>query len=705
MNIGKSSLARCFLGAALTGLANGRSVIVAVLAVATVPLLLLGAPGARADEVRQPYWIGPARAQAQTIQVAPATVQQVTPAVIPQLELDVDSAGELGNFMPGGPVTTSGQSFFDTTLTSNGRSCFTCHQPQADWSFTPAGAQARFKSSNGTDPLFQAVDGANCPNTPSLHGLLLNQGLNRIFIALNPELTYEFSISVASDPTNCETGPYGLGATTGNTPTPGLSVYRRPLPASNLIFMNLVNSAGALKCNPAAVPNTGTPAGAYSQNLGSTGYTGTIAQGSTALHLTVAPERQLFVGQPVIVAGAGDSNPPNGSTPLNLLVTTVAAVVDAQDYTLSNAATHAVTGATVNGPKATNGEVGISESCENIMWDGREPDLRSQFIDATQFHGQTTATPSEAQQDQGVLFQQGIFTAQTYDHIAQDLDSHGGNGGPVLMPGLYPDGQDSLPPGTTNTTFDLFDGWTNPTGPANKTNLQRQSIARGQFIFNNVNIALSGVAGFNNAVGPGEGRGAAGGNNPADTGFIASCNTCHNIKNVGGEVLLHLVNTGVGYGAATGKFGLKKQTGLPVFEMICTAGVACQPTGPGQTCYNDTEQGVRPPFPPAQNGTNLGQVCTPQAPCTVLTDDPGAALISGRCDDIGAFKTPALRGIVARAPYFHDGSAATLTAAVNFYNSRFYMCLPTTQGGSCTPGTGHLTPSQVQDLVNFLSAL
>jgi cytochrome c peroxidase len=35
------------------------------------------------------------------------------------------------------------------------------------------------------------------------------------------------------------------------------------------------------------------------------------------------------------------------------------------------------------------------------------------------------------------------------------------------------------------------------------------------------------------------------------------------------------------------------------------------------------------------------------------------------------FKGPILRGLAARAPYFHNGSAATLAEVVEFYNRRF----------------------------------
>jgi cytochrome c peroxidase len=51
--------------------------------------------------------------------------------------------------------------------------------------------------------------------------------------------------------------------------------------------------------------------------------------------------------------------------------------------------------------------------------------------------------------------------------------------------------------------------------------------------------------------------------------------------------------------------------------------------------------------------------------------DPGLALRTGKFNDLGRFKVPSLRGLGARAPFFHNGSAKTLTDVLNFYNRRF----------------------------------
>ncbi len=50
---------------------------------------------------------------------------------------------------------------------------------------------------------------------------------------------------------------------------------------------------------------------------------------------------------------------------------------------------------------------------------------------------------------------------------------------------------------------------------------------------------------------------------------------------------------------------------------------------------------------------------------------PDSALLNGRWKDIGKFKGSILRGVVAHPPYFHNGSAATLEDAIEFYDTRF----------------------------------
>jgi hypothetical protein len=57
---------------------------------------------------------------------------QPTPAVIPTFETDFDASGSIATTQPGGPTSTAGNPFFQD-LGTNGRTCFTCHQPQNGW--------------------------------------------------------------------------------------------------------------------------------------------------------------------------------------------------------------------------------------------------------------------------------------------------------------------------------------------------------------------------------------------------------------------------------------------------------------------------------------------------------------------------------------------------------------------------------------------
>jgi cytochrome c peroxidase len=74
----------------------------------------------------------------------------------------------------------------------------------------------------------------------------------------------------------------------------------------------------------------------------------------------------------------------------------------------------------------------------------------------------------------------------------------------------------------------------------------------------------------------------------------------------------------------------------------------------------------------------------------IYTQDPGRALISGKCDDVGAIVIQQFRGLAARAPYFVNGSAANLRELVDYYDRRFNI---------------RYTEQEKQDLVNFLSVL
>ena len=75
---------------------------------------------------------------------------------------------------------------------------------------------------------------------------------------------------------------------------------------------------------------------------------------------------------------------------------------------------------------------------------------------------------------------------------------------------------------------------------------------------------------------------------------------------------------------------------------------------------------------------------------TVQSTDPGRGIRTGNFADLNHFKVPSLRGLSARAPYFHNGLAATLKDVVALYQKSLGFVF---------------TPQEAADLVAFLQAL
>jgi cytochrome c peroxidase len=143
-----------------------------------------------------------------------------------------DPAGQERTLDVNGPLDLDNPFFQD--LGTNGRRCVTCHQPAAAWTITPANVQERFEESRGTDPIFTNNDGSNCEGAVShslaekraAYGLLLTRGLIRVGLDLRPGA--EFFIESVRDPNHCRSA------------TNDASLYRRPLPSTNLRFLSAV---------------------------------------------------------------------------------------------------------------------------------------------------------------------------------------------------------------------------------------------------------------------------------------------------------------------------------------------------------------------------------------------------------------------------------------------------------------------------------
>ena len=456
------------------------------------------------------------------------------------LQLFTDPTGYLGTLSTTGSIDTANPFF--QSLGTNGRSCATCHVAGEAWSVTPSRIQARFTASNGTDPIFRPVDGSNCPNSPgvnnsppapSAYSLLLNKGLIRVSLAIPS--TAQFTVKVVSD-------PYGCALTTDSTGRQLLSMYRRPLPATNLGFLSAV----------------------------------------------------MFDGRETV-------------KPLKTISTFQA----------------------------------------NLNFD-----LAHQAMDATLGHAQAANSPSQTVLQQIVAFELATFTAQQVDNLAGNLSAQGATGGPVALSGqtYYPGINDSLGGNPTGAPFDpnvfsLFAAWENLSNQ-NPFVSARESIARGEILFNTAPVTIQNVKGLNDALGV--------------TTIVGTCGTCHDTPNVGDH-------------------------SFPVPLDIGISDVPTSPNDPLVTALAELDSPQVPVYA-LHCSTKLGAPSN----VTIETSDPGRAMITGACQDIGKFKGPILRGLTARAPYFQNGSADSLEQVVSFYNQRFQM---------------GLTANEMADLVTFLNSL
>ena len=167
---------------------------------------------------------------------------QATPPIIPKLEIDRDPSGAIATFQPNGLTLTAKSAFFQN-LGTNGRTCFTCHQPEDAWSISAQHVQDRFNA-NSNDPLFRLFDGATCPSDDvstrsakrEAYSLVLAKGLIRIGLPM-PSAGLEFQITDVNDPYGCNTNATtGLTGSTAGT----VSIYRRPLPSANLGFLSTI---------------------------------------------------------------------------------------------------------------------------------------------------------------------------------------------------------------------------------------------------------------------------------------------------------------------------------------------------------------------------------------------------------------------------------------------------------------------------------
>jgi hypothetical protein len=459
----------------------------------------------------------------------------IVTATVPNLFPFQDPTGHIATFNVSGSIDTTNPFF--QSLGTNGRTCASCHVAGNAFGLAPADVQARFLSSNGTDPLFASVDGANCPSAApdnaADHSLLLNNGLIRIFLPVPTNA--EFTLTVVHD-------PYGCALVADPTGQQNVSVYRRPLPTTNLHFLSAVMFDGR---ESPATPNSAT--------------------------------------------GQGPLN--NPSTFMQYL----------------------------------------------------RADLAHQALDATLRHAQASTAPGPDALGAIVDLELGFFTAQTQDNAAGPLDAQGAAGGPrdLSSQPYYPGINDSFTPAVFNPEgFTAFKAWENLSSSlADVYTSARERVAAGERIFNTRTFNITNVRGINDNAAIGK---------PA--AIVGTCTTCHDTPNVGNHSLPVPLDIGTSH-ATTNDLAYEPDSNI--------AAALAQISSPDMPVFLIT--GCASPF--------TGQAVS------FYTSDPGKALISGKCADFNRGKGPILRGLAARAPYFHNGAAASLNEIVNFYNARFNMGL------------------------------
>jgi hypothetical protein len=431
-------------------------------------------------------------------------------------------------------------------------------------SVAAANIQQRFVLTQGLDPIFRTNDGSNCNHSidvstlagrSAAYSLLRTRGLIRIAIAVPANADFEV-VNVNN--------PYGCNE--ANT----ISMYRRPLPSTNLRFLSAVMFDGR-----ESSPLTGTQKITYEQ-------------------------------------------PPH--------------------------------------------------NLDNLIFD-----LKHQSVDATTGHAQGDGSrPTPDEQTQIVNFEMALSTAQIIDNLAGRLDAHSATGGPLPLTTepffiginssvrfLLPPPQFNFePPGGlvtpgdgqfTPAIFNPFDAWSSMPQSS-----PRAAIAHGQAIFNSKPINITDVAGITDDVSSG---GLVKGGMSSLTG---TCGTCHDTPNIGNHSFPTPLDIGTGDPSLSN--GGVNLGGLDIRYLpsitVCKLDLSTDPPTPTNNCKTTT--------------------------------DLGQALIDGKFDHVGKIKGPILRGLSARAPYFHNGSAQTLLDVVHFYENRFGLVL---------------SPQEESDLVAFLRAL
>ena len=269
----------------------------------------------------------------------------------------------------------------------------------------------------------------------------------------------------------------------------------------------------------------------------------------------------------------------------------------------------------------------------NLLADNRAPTLSAQMQDAAITHLGMLKGLSADQRKQIADFELRIYAAQGSSKIAGRLDADGAAGGAKLLADSLPGQLGSI----GRAVWSEYQAWeTDKPGLPPDQLAFRQSVARGAKVFREKMFLITDSTGINSPVGFG---------NPVRN----SCVFCHNMSQMGNDVAPGQVDLGT-----TVLPYADPAPHLPLFRITCL--------GKPHPHYGKSFQ----------------------------TTDPGFALTTGRCADVGKITLQSNRGLASRAPYFSNGLAKDLRGVVDYYERRYAI--------------GY-TEQEKRDLVNLMSAL
>lgn len=325
--------------------------------------------------------------------------------------------------------------------------------------------------------------------------------------------------------------------------------------------------------------------------------------------------------------------------------------------------------------------------------------LQNQANNATIEHMQGVGLTS-IQEQQIVDFQFQNVSAQASDNLVGDLTAAGAQGGPRALHAqvafighndnfgdcidqacrklLAPLGIGQRGATFNPRVFTIYNAWEGSPDP------NRASIARGQALFNTFPISITNVSGINDepafcAAAPSD-PGCTSSPPTGPTQLNGGCVTCHDTPNFGNHSVVAALNIGLAdpqpASAKTPIGGTTPGAFLPLYTATCNA------TGQAhQACTIGGPDCTAPPGGSAMAGPACG---------SIQLTDLGRGLVTGKWKQLGRFKGPILRGMPARAPFFHNGFGTDPSKVLDFYEDRFGFVL---------------SDPQRADLINFLNAL